>query len=106
MKISSLKISPETLRLIGGIAREPQIEGLHPDALMILDAARLRGRITTGEAGGLTGAPRPTVKTRLSELVKRGLLKRQGKGEGLGMVCRSGSLFPQLKNHNLPSVIS
>jgi predicted HTH transcriptional regulator len=48
----------------------------------ILEAARRSGRITTGEAEELTGAPRPTVKTRLSELVKRGLLKPQGQGRG------------------------
>jgi Fic family protein len=75
-------LKKQTAKLAEKIAREPQIEGLHPDALTILEAARLRGRITTGEAGDLTGAPRPTVKTRLSELVKRGLLKRQGQGRG------------------------
>lgn len=69
-------------RLATKIAREPQAEGLHPDAIEILEAARRNGRITTGEAQKLVGAPRPTVKTRLSELVKRGLLKRQGQGRG------------------------
>ena len=72
----------QTGRLAEKIAREPQVEGLHPDALTILEAARRSGRITTGEAEELTGAPRPTVKTRLSELVKRGLLKPQGQGRG------------------------
>ncbi len=69
-------------RLATKIAREPQAEGLHPDALAILEAARRNGRITTGEAQKLIDAPRPTVKMRLSELVKRGLLKRQGQGRG------------------------
>ncbi|PSB43926.1 Fic family protein [Cyanosarcina cf. burmensis CCALA 770] len=69
-------------RLATKIAREPQAEGLHPDAIAILEAARRNGRITTGEAQKLVGAPRPTVKTRLSELVKRGLLQRQGQGRG------------------------
>lgn len=69
-------------RLSEKIAREPQAAGLHPDALKILEEARRIGRITTGEAEKLTGAPRPTVKTRLGELVKRGLLHRQGKGRG------------------------
>lgn len=69
-------------RLATKIAREPQAEGLHPDALAILEAARRNGRITTGEAQKLIGAPRPTVKARLLELVKRGLLKRQGQGRG------------------------
>lgn len=69
-------------RLAEKIAHEPGSEGLHPDALKILEEARHSGRITTGEAERLTGAPRPTVKTRLAELVKRGLLKRQGQGRG------------------------
>lgn len=64
------------------IAREPGAEGLHPDAIKILEEARRLGRITTGQAEKLTGAPRPTVKTRLSELVKRGLLRREGQGRG------------------------
>ncbi len=71
-------------RLAEKIARDPASEGLHPDALKILEAARRTGRITTGEAENLTGAPRPTVKTRLAELVRRGLLKRQGQGRGAG----------------------
>ena len=75
-------LKKQTSRLAEKIAREPQVEGLHPDALTILEAARRSGRITTGEAEELTGAPRPTVKTRLSELVKRGLLKPQGQGRG------------------------
>ncbi|MBD2309646.1 Fic family protein [Chroococcidiopsis sp. FACHB-1243] len=69
-------------RLATKIAREPQAEGLHPDAIAILEAARRDGRITTGEAQKLVGAPRPTVKTRLLELVKRGLLTRYGQGRG------------------------
>jgi Fic family protein len=69
-------------RLSGKIAREPQAEGLHPDALKILDEVRRIGRITTGGAEKITGAPRPTVKVRLAELVKRGLLRRQGQGRG------------------------
>jgi Fic family protein len=75
-------LKKQTSRLAEKIAREPQVEGLHPDALKILEAARRSGRITTGEAEELTGAPRPTFKTRLSELVKRGLLKPQGQGRG------------------------
>lgn len=69
-------------RLAEKIAREPQAEGLHPDAVKILEEARRLGRITTGAAEKLTGAPRPTVKTRLRELVKRGLLVRRGQGRG------------------------
>jgi Fic family protein len=69
-------------KLAAKIAREPQAEGLHSDALKILESARKNGRITTAEAEKLTGAPRPTVKTRLNELVRRGLLSPQGKGRG------------------------
>ena len=75
-------LKKQTSRLAEKIAREPQVEWLHPDAIKILEATRQRGRITTGEAEELTGAPRPTVKTRLSELVRRGLLKPQGRGRG------------------------
>lgn len=69
-------------KLADKIAREPGAEGLHPDATKILEEVRRSGRITTGEALVLTGAPRPTVKARLAELVKRGLLARQGQGRG------------------------
>jgi Fic family protein len=75
-------LKKQTSRLAEKVVREPQVEGLHPDALKILDEVRRSGRITTGEAEKLTAAPRPTVKARLSELVKRGLLKRQGQGRG------------------------
>lgn len=69
-------------RLAEKIAREPEIERLHPDALKILLAARRLGRMTTGEAEKLTAAPRPTVKKRLAELVRRGFLQREGEGRG------------------------
>lgn len=69
-------------RLVAKIAHESRLEGLHPDALTILEQARTQGRMTTGQAEKLSGAPRPTVKTRLAELVSRGLLIRQGKGRG------------------------
>lgn len=69
-------------RLAEKIALEPAIEGLHPDSVKILEEAKRLGRITTGDAETLTGAPRPTVKTRINELVKRGLLVRQGQGRG------------------------
>ena len=52
-----------------------------------------QGRITTREAEKLTGDPRPTVKVRLAELVKRGLLARHGKGRGAwyGLPPRQGN---------------
>lgn len=69
-------------RLAAKIAHESRLEGLHPDALAILEQTRAQGRITTGQAEKLTGTPRPTVKVRLAELVKRGLLARHGQGRG------------------------
>lgn len=69
-------------RLATKIAHEERLEGLHPDALAILEQVRANGRITTSQAEKLTGAPRPTVKVRLAELVKRGLLARYGQGRG------------------------
>ena len=69
-------------RLAEKIEHQPQIEELHPDALKILEEARRQGRITTGDAEKLTGAPRPTVKNRLGNLVARGLLQREGQGRG------------------------
>jgi Fic family protein len=69
-------------RLAEKIAREPEIERLHPDALKLLLEARRLGRMTTGAAEKLTAAPRPTVKNRLAELVKGGLLQREGEGRG------------------------
>jgi len=69
-------------RLAAKIKHEPRIEALHPDGLKIFEQIKLTGRITTSEAEKLTSAPRPTVKTRLTELVKRGLIALYGKGRG------------------------
>lgn len=69
-------------RLATKINLEPKLEDLHPDSQKILEQTRANGRITTREAEELTGALRPTVKNRLSELVKRGLLVRHGKSRG------------------------
>ena len=69
-------------RLADKLTREPRGAGLHPDALKMLEEARRAGRLTTGAAEKLTGAPRPTVKARLAELVKRGWLQRHGQGRG------------------------
>ena len=68
--------------LAAKLARDSRLDDLHPDALAILETARAHGRITTREAEKLTGVPRPTVKVRLAELVKRGLLARHGQGRG------------------------
>jgi Fic family protein len=69
-------------KLEAKISREPALEGLPPDALKILEYVRAEKRITTGIAAVVTAAPRATVKSRLAELVKRGLLQPHGKGRG------------------------
>jgi Fic family protein len=69
-------------RLATKIKLEPQFEGLHPDCQKILEQIKITGRITTADAEKITGATRPTVKNRLAELVKRGLLIRHGKARG------------------------
>lgn len=57
-------------------------EALHPDAIKILEHAKIEGRITTGEAVKITGSPRPTIKKRLLELSNSDLLKSKGQGRG------------------------
>jgi Fic family protein len=52
------------------------------ESVMIMEYVNEHHRITTGEAEKFTQAPRPTVKNRLSSLVKSGLLVRHGKGRG------------------------
>lgn len=52
------------------------------DVMKILEHVARFGRITTGEAEALTGAPRPTVKARLVKLVEQGRLVRHGEGRG------------------------
>lgn len=69
-------------KLAAKIARNPEFEGLPPDALAIMEYVRANGRITTSLAVKVTGIPRPTVKTRLADLVTRGLLVQNGKGRG------------------------
>ncbi len=48
-------------------------------SLTILELVKARGSLTISEAEKLTGAPRGTIKARLSALVQDGFLKRQGK---------------------------
>jgi Fic family protein len=61
---------------------EPGTDGLHPDSVKIIEYLKTTRRITTGEAEKLTQVPRPTVKSRLADLVKRGIIVRNGKGRG------------------------
>lgn len=48
-------------------------------SLTILELVKALGSLTISEAEKLTGAPRGTIKARLSALVRDGFLKRQGK---------------------------
>jgi Fic family protein len=59
-----------------------RLTGLLPEAIKILEYVNQHGRITTGEAESLIALPRPTIKKRLSDLVKAGLLIRYGSGRG------------------------
>ena len=58
------------------------IEGIHPDCLKIIEQLKINIRITTKETEDLIGIPRSTVKSRLSELVNKGILVRNGLGRG------------------------
>ena len=64
------------------IENDPGIEGLHPDSLKIIEQMKVIGRMTIREAEKLTGAPRPTVRSRIAELLARGLVVRHGQGRG------------------------
>jgi Fic family protein len=59
-----------------------KLEGLLPESIKIIEHVNQYGRITTGEAEILISLPRPTVKKRLSDLVKAGFLVRYGSGRG------------------------
>ncbi len=48
----------------------------------IVELARAQGRISVAEVLRATGANRSTIKLRLTELVKRGILARNGAGRG------------------------
>jgi Fic family protein len=69
-------------RLANHIEAGLSLDELHPDSLKIIEYLKSARRITTREAQRLTGVPRPTVKSRLSGLVKSGLIARHGKGRG------------------------
>jgi len=66
-------------KLDGQTLRE---EMLSPELSTIMDHVHRHGRITTGEALALTGAPRPTVRSWLSKLVREEQLALHGKGRG------------------------
>jgi len=52
------------------------------ESIKIMEYVTKNQRITVKEAEALTQIPRPTVRTRLSLLVKKGFLARHGKARG------------------------
>ena len=78
--LRSLKRRKDHLAVkVESLSRFPEVG---EDVLKILEHVARNGRITTGEAEALTGAPRPTVKARLGKLVEQGRLVRHGAGRG------------------------
>ncbi len=68
-------------RLEARVSREQIMEGALPElSVTILQLARQRGRIKSGDLVTLTGETRSTVRNRLNDLVERGLLARHGSG--------------------------
>lgn len=52
-------------------------------SLQIVELAREHGRVTIGDAIGLTGASRNTLKQHFRKLVEHGHLIQQGSGRGV-----------------------
>lgn len=78
--MSSLKAQKD--RLAAKIEAGEGLSGLSPEAVLIVEHVRRYGRITTADAQSITGKPRPTVKKRLTELARTGILIRHGQGRG------------------------
>lgn len=75
------------------LSRERIFEGELPAlSVRILELVRDHGRVKTSDIQTLTGESRSTIKVRLNELVKRGLLARHGKGPGTWYVLASLSM--------------
>ena len=55
---------------------------LSAESILLLEYVTKHGRITTAEAHSLLNIPRPTVKARLTTLVKDGYITLHGKGRG------------------------
>jgi len=71
----------QTVRLQAKMDREGLIEGALPElSILILEMARERGRLKSSDVVAVTGQARSTVRSRLNELVARGLLDRHGSG--------------------------
>ena len=69
-----------------GLAKKTEIDpawrNVPEESALILEHVRQKGRITAGEAEEITRKPRSTIKKRLGDLVREGLLARCGKGRG------------------------
>jgi Fic family protein len=65
------------------LSRERIFEGELPElSVRILELVREHGRIKTSDIENETGESRSTIKLRLNDLIKRGVLLRHGKGPG------------------------
>jgi len=65
------------------LATERILEGELPAlSARILELVREHGRVKTSDVETLTGESRSTIKVRLNDLVKRGMLARYGRGPG------------------------
>lgn len=70
-------------RLEAKIDRERLMRAAMPElAVTILDLVVEHGQVSVGEIMGATGAPRGTVKKRVTELVEAGHLRLVGRGRG------------------------
>ena len=78
--MSSLKAQKDVLA--AKIESGDRLSGLPSEAVLIVEHVRRKGRITTAEALTITGKPRPTVKKRLADLTRAGILVRRGQGRG------------------------
>ena len=78
--LTSLKRQKDHLITKLEIHLSTQYQNLPVEAVQVLEYVDKHGKITTSEAQLLLGIPRPTVKKRLSGLVKDGFLNAQGKG--------------------------
>jgi Fic family protein len=59
-----------------------EYKSLSSESLQLLEYVDRHGKITISDGQALLGIPRPTVKKRLSVLVREGFLNPQGKGRG------------------------
>lgn len=80
--LTSLKRQKDHLTTKLDIHLSEGYKNLSAENILLLEYVTKHGRITTSEAQRLLGIPRPTVKSRLTKLVKDGYISLQGKGRG------------------------